>query len=866
MSGDSLGSGNLGPSALDGKRVCRSAERGGNAAPTICSVRLWAMMRGFLETLSRVQVRRPFVILAAALVICIVSALFARNLGLDSRFIALLPENRPSVQDLERVEERVRGLSSLTVAVQSPSGDVEAMRAFVRDLAAALEALPRDEIGAVDWNVGAYDDFVRDHKHLYASLDLLERLRDALEERHDREVLKRNPFWIDLREEDERESLEDVLDELEAESERGEEKSEKFPDGFYQHEDGDLIALFVRSEIGSDANAAGRVIERTRKQVEALDPSSYGPDLEVTFSGDVIIAEEEQQAIARELVLATTLTVATVLLLIVLFFGRPRSIVLLGTGLVPPVLASFAVADLTVDSLNTSTAFLGSIIIGNGVNPNIIWLSRYFEERRGGLDVGDAVFRAHDNTWLATLIASGAAALAYGSLMVTDFRGFRDFGIIGGVGMVFCWISAITILPAAVAAYERFRPFPTGRQKQGRWGGYANGFAAVAKRAPRAVVVASILLSATAVALVIHAVIQDPFEYDFRNLRSVREEGHSEARRVQWRVNSILASHEQGRGIAVLLDSVDDVPVIEHQLDQMPPSIHGGYHSLFDLLPEDTTEKLALLDEIRELSLDIREKIDDEETIQKIDENIPPETIEVPTLDDLPDEVALRFAEKDGTRGRIMIVQESDDYSTWDGRYLVRWAEALRSLRMSDGTRPPLAGRAPVFADMISAVYGDMPKAIVAAFLATVVLLLVAFRQRIDSFLCIMALLMGILWMAGTMAAIGMKLNFLNFVAFPITFGNGVDYSINVMRRYRLEQRAGSPNPILLAVRRSGGAVVLCSMTTIVGYTSLYVSANQAMNSFGLAMAISEVTCLLAAVLTMPAVMMLLRKRAAERG
>lgn len=823
-------------------------------------------MTGFFECLSRFQVRRPFVILAIALLISVISLFFARNLGLDSRLIALLPENRPSVQDLEKVQSRVRGLSALTVAVQSPSGNVEAMRSFIRDLAARLEALPPEQIGAVDWNVGAYDDFVRDHKHLYASLDLLERLRDALEERRDQEVLKNNPFWIDLEEGDEKESIDDVLDELEAESKRGEEKSEKFPDGFYQHEDGDLIALFVRSEIGSDANAAGRVVERTQAEIDELDPASYGSDLKVTLSGDVIIAEEEQQAIARELVLATALTVTIVLLLIVLFFGRPRAIVLLGTGLLPPVLASFAVADLTVDSLNTSTAFLGSIIIGNGVNPNIIWLARYFEERRRGGEVGDSIFRSHQNTWLATMIASGAAALAYGSLMITDFRGFRDFGIIGGVGMVFCWVAAITILPAAVAAYERFRPFPTRNKTKRRWGGYADGFAAIAKRAPRSVVIASVVLSTLSIALVIRAVVQDPFEYDFRNLRSVREEGHSDARRVQWRVNDILPSHEQGRGIAVLLDSVDDLPAIEAQLEQMPPSIHGGYHSLVDFLPDDTDQKVPLLREIRELSLDIRDKIEDEETIQKIDDNIPPETIEVPTIEDLPDEVAMRFAEKDGTRGRIVVVQESDEFSIWDGRYLVRWANDLRGLRTPEGSRPPLAGRAPVFADMISAVYEDMPKAIGAAFFATLVLVIVSFRQWKDSLLCIMALLMGIVWMAGTMAAIGMKLNFLNFVAFPITFGNGVDYSINVMRRYRLEQTAGNDDPILSAVRRSGGAVVLCSLTTIVGYTSLYVSANQAMNSFGLAMAISEVTCLLAAVLTMPAVMILLRRRSMEHG
>ena len=821
-------------------------------------------MTGFIEKLADFQTRRPFVILLLAAVVSVVSFFFARNLGLDSRFIALLPEDRPSVQDLDEVRERVRALSSLTVAVQSPSGDVEAMRRFVRDLATRLEELPPDEVGVVDWNVGAYDDFVRDHKHLYASLDILERLRDALEDRHDTERLKNNPLWVDLLEDDEREDIDDILDELEAESDEGEEKSQKFPDGYYQHEDGDLVAMFVRSQIGGDANAAGRIIGRAQAEIDNLNPTSYGPDLKVTLSGDVIIADEEQQAIAEELILATAITVTTVLLLIVLFFGRPRSVVLLGAGLVPAVLATFAVADFTVDSLNTSTAFLGSIIIGNGVNPNIIWLSRYFEERRRGSDVHDALLGAHQNTWLATMIASGAAALAYGSLMITEFRGFRDFGIIGGVGMVFCWVSAMLVLPAAVAAYERFRPFPVGKERMRRWGHYSDAFAAIAGRIPKTVVAASLVLSLLSSVLVTYAFLQDPFEYDFRNLRSVREEGHSEARRVQWHVNDILSSSEQGRGIAILLDSLDDVPIIEEQLDAMPSSIHAGHYSLFDFLPEDAPEKVTLLHEIRELCIDIREYIEDEETLQKIDDNIPPKIIEIPTIEDLPDEVALRFAEKDGTRGRIMMVQESEEFSTWDGRYLVHWAEALRALRMSNGSRPPLAGGAPVFADLIAAVYEDMPKAIGAAFFATVVLVLVSFRRRRDSLLSIMALLMGILWMAGAMAGLGMKLNFLNFVAFPITFGNGVDYSINVMRRYRLEEQAGNKEPILSAVRLSGGAVVLCSLTTIVGYTSLYVSANQAMNSFGLAMAISEVTCLVAAVLTMPAVMIILTRRGAN--
>jgi len=105
-----------------------------------------------LEKLADLQTHRPFVILLLAAVISAGSLPFIRNLGLDSRFIALLPESSPSVEDLDKVRDRVRGLSALTIAVQSPSKDVDAMRRFVGDLVKRLEELPPDEIGVIDWS------------------------------------------------------------------------------------------------------------------------------------------------------------------------------------------------------------------------------------------------------------------------------------------------------------------------------------------------------------------------------------------------------------------------------------------------------------------------------------------------------------------------------------------------------------------------------------------------------------------------------------------------------------------------------------------------------------------------------------------
>ena len=66
-----------------------------------------------------------------------------------------------------------------------------------------------------------------------------------------------------------------------------------------------------------------------------------------------------------------------------------------------------------------------------------------------------------------TLAAAAAASAAYTSLVVTEFRGFRQFGVIGGIGMFTAWLTAFVLVPPLVkgcrdhdASPRRFRtPF-----------------------------------------------------------------------------------------------------------------------------------------------------------------------------------------------------------------------------------------------------------------------------------------------------------------------------------------------------------------------------------------------------------------------
>ena len=114
----------------------------------------------------------------------------------------------------------------------------------------------------------------------------------------------------------------------------------------------------------------------------------------------------------------------------------------------------------------------------------------------------------------------------------------------------------------------------------------------------------------------------------------------------------------------------------------------------------------------------------------------------------------------------------------------------------------------------------------------------------------IASLLVGIVWMVGATFLLGIKINYANFAAFPITFGIGVDYAVNIMARFRQERarrparRAAAPirrASVERVVLSTGGAVALCSLTTIIGYSSLLLAKNQALFLFGAVAVIGEV-------------------------
>src|SRR5262249_61735596 len=165
------------------------------------------------------------------------------------------------------------------------------------------------------------------------------------------------------------------------------------------------------------------------------------------------------------------------------------------------------------------------------------------------------------------------------------------------------------------------------------------------------------------------------------------------------------------------------------------------------------------------------------------------------------------------------------------------------------GENAQAVGQALLFSDIIFAILRDGPKATALALLAAMAVVFLVLRHARSALTVLFGLMLGVAWLVGAAAFARVRVNFLNFVVLPITFGIGVDYAVNILQRYRLEGRGSLP----WVIRETGGAVALCSSTTMIGYSSLVVADNQALAGFGLLASLGELSCLSAALVVLPA-------------
>jgi predicted RND superfamily exporter protein len=757
------------------------------------------------------------------------------HLTIHGDFSSLLPPNTESVRHLRALEKRTLVLASYMVGIESDDPEQRAGAA----------AMLKEHFGKIDprlvSGITADDDAARQfawkNRFLFAPLAELEKAHVGFEKK----IAEVDPLYLSLDDDDSTAAA--STDELDKRIDDS--KKEADTSGAFVSKDGRLQMLLVRTtfDAGDDK---GQELNAILKG-DIAEAEARFPHVKIGMAGDVISTQAEHKALVKGVLESTLATLALVVGAILLFY---RSVVAVGAlcwSLVVGVVATFAFTEVSIGQLNLASAFLSSIVIGNGINCGLVLLARYMEERCTEASPEAALRAAVRGAAPGTMVATLTAMVAYVSLAITPFRGFRDFGIIGAVGMALCWISAFTVLPAGLTL--------VGARVKGNDPAKLGAFVArVIPERPRLVTaIGFVLLGLTSLATVRY-LTHDPLEDDLRNLRSDNPDLDAEG---AWmgKFDKAFGNGIEG-GFVIGVKDPRETKVVADKLrgvDEGKPErqhLFSRISTLDDALPKDQEKKLQVLAQIRELADTGFVRHMSPEDQAKLKKLRPPDDLRPLTYADIPAPLAWPYTERDGSRGKFVLANTGLGVDTWRTTALESFARVVRGLKL--GPDVEVGGSAFVFSDMVAAMEHDGPTATFASLFGSMLVVLLVLGVGRNARITLACAALGVTGMLTAAWAMGIKVNFLDFVALPITVGIGVDYGVNMVAR-ATQWRGASPGRHALVT--TGPVVILCSYTTAVGYASLLFSQNRGIKSFGLSAMIGELTCISAAMLLAPALL-----------
>lgn len=777
-------------------------------------------------------------ILIVALVATIVGGYFASKLGLQSDLAELLPDDYKSVQALNRVKEEVGGTGLLRFVLST--------RDFPAAVRFAEEVRPKLLASSYVLDVELERDvaFYEKNALLYLDTLQLDSLHTAIQDAIEAEKQELNPFVVDDLFGDPEEEEESGTSELEEWEER---YREKLPRPYYVNEDSTVLAISVYPAAGRTNLAYNRAMrDDVVRIIDEMDPRRYDPAMEVQYGANIQNSVAEYETVKSDILGTALYGIGAVFLLIAIYFRSVPAALMIAISLAGSLMWTFGLTYFVIGQLNTITGFLFVILFGLGIDYGIHSFARFREARQDGHTSVEALHDMVCKTGAALGTTALTTAAAFYSLMLMDFRGFSELGFIAGTGMLFAFVGMVVVLPAFTLFLDNLglvrvppRPERTAAVRR----------ASKLRFAPR-------ILSAGALLalLAAYGVTRVTFQYDFTDLRVITDE-----RREFDELTRGIFDRSESPAI-ILADSraemrevMDSIQARKSQ-DTLSPTI-DQVSSVLALVPEDQPRRLDRIRATRALVDAEADKVSGEDK-RRLDELRGYLSVDEPfTLEDLPANDLRRLLKKDGDVGDFVLIYPSVPLR--DGRKAIEFRSDVGEVTISSGETLYAASSNIIVAEMLTMLTREGRVAVGLSLLVVLFVVTVQFRSLRRGALVVLPLVIGLVGMGGAMAAFGMQLNIFNLVVLPSIVGIGVDSGVHVYHRYLSE----GPGSLPLVLRRTGLAVTMATLTTMVGYSGLLFASHPGLVSIGEVAIVGLATTLVSAVVLFPALLQVLEDR-----
>lgn len=655
--------------------------------------------------------------------------------------------------------------------------------------------------------------------------------------------------------------------------------------------EGKLGFVLLRLVSNDDGFARGTEATQALRDLIAQIETRH-PEVQIGLTGLPIMENDEMRSSQISSTYASILATGGVALLFVAAFGGMRHALSAIIVLLMGMAWTFGYLTMTVGHLNILSVAFTVTLIGCGIDFGVHYVARYLHLRKQRETCHEALVNTTRSVAPAIWVGAITTAVAFFAAGLTDFPGVAELGIIAGGGILLCAAAVLLVLPAVIAALDRNglswripEPLPMHLCLQ------------PLMRRP------GLVVAAIAIFTVLTSLGASRLWYDHNllnlqasGLESVELERRllAECNQSVWYAVSIaddreellrrkarfleLESVERTEEIVSLLPVDEELkrPIIERvaerlqNLPERPPLIAvdspellgqalartqlllGRLHQLdgarqVDQL-RDTLRRMPLEECHAWMSMFQQQMAGD--LLSRLHLLRTMADPEPPTLADLPDSLVDRFV---GHNQRYLLKVYGRG-NIWDMDALAGFVSDVRTVDPRVTGNPLQAYEAGL----------DMKRSFEqTAMYAAIVIVLVLwldFRKLSLVLLAVLPLAAGMAQTFGLLGLLDVPLNPANMIALPLILGIGVDYGVHVVHDFR--DQSGrykiSASTVL--------AMVVSSLTTIVGFGALMIASHRGLQSLGRVLTIGVCCCMFNSLVLLPALFTLLRRNAPEQA
>jgi len=619
-----------------------------------------------------------------------------------------------------------------------------------------------------------------------------------------------------------------------------------------------------------------------------IGPGANGVRLRLT--GSVALETEELANVEAGAGRASMLSLVLVSLLLFVGLRSWQLVVAVLATLITGLVWTAAFAAAVVSKLNLISVAFFVLFVGLAVDFGIHFALRFREDIDRGVQAPEALRATFQEVGGSLALTAVAAAVAFLSFVVTDYRGIAELGIISAGGMVIALILNLTLLPAFLQLLPfKPAPRPTARREMVRPG--------FIRRWARLICMTAAILGIAALPLM----WQVQFESNPFNLKDL---GTESVRTMLELVHDPDAAPYTASVVAPNLAAADR---LAKRLKSLP--LVDKVVTVRSLVPSEQRAKLAMIDTMglllgpvadgsdvkpaptaaeRRRSFDTflntlkamrasgdagplapsihrlaaalaafksRRGLSDASllalkhaligtigtTLADLHLALSARPV---TLADVPKALRERYMTANG-RARVEIIPKQD---ITDMRRLRAFVEQIRTVAPN------------VTHDPVNILEGG--KVVIRAFqlatglalIAVICLIALSCRRLRDAVLVLVPVVLAGLWTVAIATLAGIDFNLANIIVLPLLLGLCVANGIHLVRRAQIE-----PEGELLHTS-TPRAVLFSALTTVSSFGSLAISGHRGTASMGQLLTIAIAVSLLVALVVLPATMELWRK------